>query len=1115
MCRWRFRWYIFRNSNLIFCPVGDYYTVIWDPRLIPNAQEQPHYLDDTKAKEWESPIQFNDIIDFAIFYWNKDNLGSIANAHVVASDLEGALSKKAKTLAELHATAVDFPKTEINPEFDKELKPRTYPDFMDKSKFVYPSKKIHGKIYRYCRGITWVDQPGRTNPIESVFYCDEYQPFLEFVRPCYIEYCQVIQGLIGKYGLKSEMEIISGSLLNILPIFKSSKERNSINLAGELDLIWNSYRELFFEKFKFANEDEFFRLFYACYYVAHNDSSAKSCLSFPWAILGQQLIEASKKFHSFGLCVEEILGKAILNDWNNHQNDRISSLRDRIQIAASIDSLIQNNIPESSALIFGSSANFLFNIQESDIDLCMISKNECINPNDFDALNELKVLLENEKEDLAINDVDVKYTFTPPIVRFTINLEDSHIYNVDISANQNSTLKIALLVPLFDRYPFLVPVINYLGVFLKKGNFKKIISSFGFAWLIIYLLDQELDFIKDKTIFKQSLTDPKEMLQGFQKKYPQFQQSQFGILSFWKKRLYDDNSLKFLEIGKGIIIVLEKMASLRQLELPDPVYPEKEACVSFSKDENVFSAPSDKLLHVISKYAFSNLEKLVDLLKCVDKTFSIVSMGRTAASIYNENRIYQESNMMENLLQNGIEAKMLPKIEYILGKNWSLLVKIDGYEKAVICAENYFTLFIDKVEGQKNLSKRKTHFAENSSLLLYPFDGTGSETDSIQFDIYNGPHHFEHAHTLYKADVGIQEPGPRNAHLERFVQAYQRQMVFLNSKMEEYKDLFQGCSVSAVARFGRYYLFHVNSEDYHSLKLPSVKNLEERIASKGIYQPWQNQINLSDNSNVSNQKSHKDKQSVSKSRDGLNEDERKSKDNELQQKSRINPVISPNNIVSKSDYDHVGQSFFTSVFFSEKISAVFGKQQRDDIITKKQYVDVSLAYSDYRLRINPETLDIISISTRAVRWLAATCHGKKATDKTKQQDMRIYLDSVKRVPIEDPIWELCKNEKFISFKKSGEKIEDILIEPEIPYKIRKVRVVDRVSIKRKFSDFSATLHESDLSVFNFSDDGKRVMQRDYQKEMEIHVDDRFAISRDGFAKAFYTLCYDAWIKIQP
>jgi RNA-dependent RNA polymerase len=58
----------------------------------------------------------------------------IPKSHVVRADLSeyGALDEKCLTLAELAATAVDFPKTGKIVSMASDLKPKIYPDFMGK-----------------------------------------------------------------------------------------------------------------------------------------------------------------------------------------------------------------------------------------------------------------------------------------------------------------------------------------------------------------------------------------------------------------------------------------------------------------------------------------------------------------------------------------------------------------------------------------------------------------------------------------------------------------------------------------------------------------------------------------------------------------------------------------------------------------------------------------------------------------------------------------------------------------------------------------------------------------------------------------------------------------------
>lgn len=67
-------------------------------------------------------------MDFFLNYIRNDNLGVIANAHLVFADLseDGARCKECLQLAALHSKAVDFPKTGVPAEVPKVCKALAY-----------------------------------------------------------------------------------------------------------------------------------------------------------------------------------------------------------------------------------------------------------------------------------------------------------------------------------------------------------------------------------------------------------------------------------------------------------------------------------------------------------------------------------------------------------------------------------------------------------------------------------------------------------------------------------------------------------------------------------------------------------------------------------------------------------------------------------------------------------------------------------------------------------------------------------------------------------------------------------------------------------------------------
>ncbi|CAN0067020.1 unnamed protein product, partial [Laminaria digitata] len=108
---------------------GDIYAVVWDEKLLPPKQQQ------WEGGEWNyEPMGYapppkpcspkrvtytflfgQEITDFFVNYLVNDNLGLIANAHLVHADKSpfGARSSECLKLAALHSTAVDFGKSGV------------------------------------------------------------------------------------------------------------------------------------------------------------------------------------------------------------------------------------------------------------------------------------------------------------------------------------------------------------------------------------------------------------------------------------------------------------------------------------------------------------------------------------------------------------------------------------------------------------------------------------------------------------------------------------------------------------------------------------------------------------------------------------------------------------------------------------------------------------------------------------------------------------------------------------------------------------------------------------------------------------------------------------------
>lgn len=164
----------------------------------------------------------------------NDSLGTICNAHVVHADMSdyGALDKNCIKLAELAATAVDFPKTGKIVTMPPQLRPKLYPDFMGKEDFQsYKSEKILGRLYRQIKDFYETDvtqSPELQIPPSSVPYDEDLEVldssnFLNDAWGSKLSYDRQVNGLLGQYKVSREEEIVTGHIWS-MPKHKSKKQ---------------------------------------------------------------------------------------------------------------------------------------------------------------------------------------------------------------------------------------------------------------------------------------------------------------------------------------------------------------------------------------------------------------------------------------------------------------------------------------------------------------------------------------------------------------------------------------------------------------------------------------------------------------------------------------------------------------------------------------------------------------------------------------------------------------------------------------------------------------------------------------------------------------------------
>ena len=162
----------------------------------------------------------------------NEKLGPISNAHVVHADTSeyGAMDEKCIQLAELAATAVDFPKTGKIVSMPPSLRPKLYPDFMQKDEAItYKSDKILGRLYRSIQEDSNGDLvPEETCTLNDLPYDTDMEvpgatDFLSSAWQCKCSYEAQLNALLSQYGVRTEAELVTEHIWS-LPKYSSRKQ---------------------------------------------------------------------------------------------------------------------------------------------------------------------------------------------------------------------------------------------------------------------------------------------------------------------------------------------------------------------------------------------------------------------------------------------------------------------------------------------------------------------------------------------------------------------------------------------------------------------------------------------------------------------------------------------------------------------------------------------------------------------------------------------------------------------------------------------------------------------------------------------------------------------------
>ena len=217
-------------------------------------------------------IVVDNVIDFFVDYIKIDNLGIIANAHVVFADKlpQGTLELPCIGLAKLHSIAagettfdlflfsvfdsyflyLDFSKTRVPASMPAALRVNEHPDFMEnKFKTSYVSKKVLRKIYRRSKeSIDMVEKISINVEINEDLVVPGWEEFAEDAKEISETHSVDLREIMCRFEVYDKGQIFSKRAMKLTKKNTESKQQNKHiqqHLSKHVSDLEKSFRDEF------------------------------------------------------------------------------------------------------------------------------------------------------------------------------------------------------------------------------------------------------------------------------------------------------------------------------------------------------------------------------------------------------------------------------------------------------------------------------------------------------------------------------------------------------------------------------------------------------------------------------------------------------------------------------------------------------------------------------------------------------------------------------------------------------------------------------------------------------------------------------------------------------
>jgi len=804
---------------------GDMYFICWEETLIPpRPNEKPMDYTAMDKERLDREIIEDDMITFLGRYVESDQLGVIANAHLVHADAQKdhIFSKQCLDLSHKHSDAVDFPKTGCLVTIPFELRPRGYPRYMHKrDKPIYRSNHVLAGLYNQCKAIDSTVRACTPHvPVhrDDRFMVPGYEPYLDSALQLLDFYRGQMHALMTNYGVVSEPEIVSGHFRRIVQRQSGTLKREYVDTSDlirrHLETIRLKIRSMFFEEFggddkKTDNREQAIKKISALYRLAYESEeelgiglpwmfadllmSARSCnkeYSVPAATEEQNTVGSMTDTHSASLL--DVLSDEIVSFSNSHDADE--QLCESREKRKNVLVLLRNAVTERQIsaidfVCFGSTVTG-YDHPSSTLDVLVVYDKK-----DSSLSQAVEIVNQIFTASPLVGNRPVSDGSKPVIV--TVDKQD-----VAVHWTERNLQRTAKIVAVTSRNQWIVPILHAI---LRWARRKNISASRRDCLLTPEQLTLLFTAFAEKEVLVQRTTNEdveqirqlllaNHFLNCEITKCQHTGASEYGEMNGPRKA---DVLLKFFQHYSQLRGQLVK-------DVCDVVFPDEVAPKLVQLEDPQYGRIAERMLQAYYCLATSGtLEELLQIsVTSLSKVHRVIPLARQVASIVIFRQEYYEQKLQRTsgatsvkILRKEFPSAMAGLCLDVWGDQRSLLL----IEDSVRDLEQMSTLFVRSaaaIERQMihgaNLGVFENSIGPTAEVSIEPF-----RTGAVQS-------YHRRAQSEQKIHVPrLLNPCPSDAYSqERFVDCVMRQVDFLNRSYDE--TLFG--ELRAVVSYGTCYV---------------------------------------------------------------------------------------------------------------------------------------------------------------------------------------------------------------------------------------------------------------------------------------------------------------------